>query len=131
MADDRFLMFVSGAPFAISGCRAAYFDKTRCPELQGLYDPDPYERKAAPDDTAPPEGEKPHSEMTPENAHTWLGLQKGATEKQINAAWRATLKQVHPDGGDFVAGGFESAHRDYLTRQVNEARDVLLRELGA
>jgi hypothetical protein len=25
-----------------------------------------------------------------------------------------------------VAGGVEGAHRDYLTRQVNEARDVLM-----
>jgi hypothetical protein len=126
MSDERFLLWTSGAPFAISGCRAPYFDKNRCPELQGLYEPDPYERKAMPDDTALPEDREPHPEMTPEDARVWLRLTKRrAKRKQIEAAWKSVLKEVAS------ISGVENSYRDYLARQINEARIVLLRQLGA
>jgi type IV secretion system protein VirD4 len=39
---DEFVMFAHGVENTIRGVRAPYFDKERCPELQGLYSPDPY-----------------------------------------------------------------------------------------
>lgn len=39
---DEFLMFARGVKNMIHGRRAPYFDTKACPELQGLYRPDPY-----------------------------------------------------------------------------------------
>ncbi len=54
--------------------------------------------------------------MSVEEALEVLGLKPGATEREIRAAHRRLLKSVHPDHGG----------SDWLTRQINEARDVLL-----
>jgi type IV secretory pathway TraG/TraD family ATPase VirD4 len=42
IAPDEFVMFAHGVDNTILGARAPYFDKQRCPELQGLFSPDPY-----------------------------------------------------------------------------------------
>ena len=42
VAADEFLMFAQGVDNVIRGSRAPYFDKERCPELQGRYSQDPY-----------------------------------------------------------------------------------------
>jgi DnaJ family protein C protein 19 len=45
-----------------------------------------------------------------------LGLEKGASEAQIRAAYRLKISEVHPDrGGD-----------EELARRLNAARDILL-----
>jgi curved DNA-binding protein CbpA len=48
-----------------------------------------------------------------------LGIKVGATEQEIRAAHKRLMKGVHPDMGG----------SNYLSKQVNDARDVLLREL--
>ena len=57
--------------------------------------------------------------MSVEEALEVLGLEPGATEQEIRAAHRRLLKSVHPDHGG----------SDWLARQINEARDVLLKAL--
>ena len=56
--------------------------------------------------------------MTPERARQILGLGPDATPEEIKAAHRRLMKVAHPD-----VGGSE-----WLARQINLARDVLLRE---
>lgn len=50
-----------------------------------------------------------------------LGIKAGATEQEIRAAYNRLMKRVHPD-----VGGSE-----YFSKQLNAARDVLLRQLRA
>jgi hypothetical protein len=47
-----------------------------------------------------------------------LGLRSDATREEIQAAWRAQMRIVHPDSG--------SAPNSDLARELNEARDVAL-----
>jgi hypothetical protein len=54
--------------------------------------------------------------MTRSKALEILGLQSGATTEEIRAAYIKIIKRVHQD-----AGG-----SDYLAKQVNAARDILL-----
>lgn len=42
---NEFLMFARGVKNVIRGRRAPYFDGAACPELKGLYSPDPYHLK--------------------------------------------------------------------------------------
>ncbi|MGO9429261.1 DnaJ domain-containing protein [Rhodoblastus sp.] len=46
-----------------------------------------------------------------------LGLVEGANEEQIHAAYQRLIKRVHPDVGG----------SNYFARQLNTARDVLLK----
>lgn len=46
-----------------------------------------------------------------------LGLNEGASESDIRAAWVRLMRVVHPDGGG----------TDWLASRVNQAKDVLLR----
>jgi DnaJ family protein C protein 19 len=56
-----------------------------------------------------------------DRARDILGLGADASAEDVRAAHRRLLAGVHPDRG----GSAE------LTRQINDARDVLLRRLGA
>lgn len=58
--------------------------------------------------------------MTRAQALEILGLQEGADENAIEAAWRRLMKRVHPD-----VGGSEA-----LVAEVTAARDLLLRARG-
>ncbi len=56
-----------------------------------------------------------------DRARSLLGIAEGADQATINAAWRSRLTEHHPDrGGD-----------EELARQINRARDILLKELEA
>lgn len=54
--------------------------------------------------------------MTKEEAYLILGLEPGASEKEILQAWRRLVKAVHPDGGGST----------FLTAKINAAKDILL-----
>ena len=47
-----------------------------------------------------------------------LGLKAGVTEQEIRAAYNRLMKRLHPDVGG----------SDFFAKQLNDARDVLLRQ---
>ena len=55
--------------------------------------------------------------MSPAEALSVLGLEAGASDSDVQAAWVRLMRVVHPDGGG----------TDDLAARVNQARDVLLR----
>lgn len=55
--------------------------------------------------------------MTADQALEVLGLKPGATEEEIRTAYNRLMQRVHPDKGG----------SDYFAKQVNAARDVLLK----
>jgi curved DNA-binding protein CbpA len=55
--------------------------------------------------------------MSKEDGLRVLGLEAGASEAEIKAAYHRLISSLHPDRGG----------SDYLAAQVNRARDVLLR----
>ena len=59
--------------------------------------------------------------MSVDEAYLVLGLGRGATRNEIQAAHRNLMKRFHPDQGGST----------YLASQVNEAKDVLLKHIKA
>ena len=59
--------------------------------------------------------------MTVDEAYLVLGLDRGATRDDVQAAHRNLMKRFHPDQGGTT----------YLASQVNEAKDVLLKHIKA
>jgi hypothetical protein len=57
--------------------------------------------------------------MSVEEAYDVLGLRAGATAEDVHAAHRALMKKHHPDQGGST----------YLASKINEAKDVLLRQV--
>ena len=62
---------------------------------------------------------KNNAGMTEEEALDILGLDKGASEKEIKQAYKKLMQKIHPD-----AGG-----NKHLAAQVNKARDVMLNKV--
>ncbi len=66
-------------------------------------------------------GAAPSRAMTVDEAYMVLGLDRRATREEVLASHRNLMKRFHPDQGGST----------YLAAQVNEAKDVLLKQLKA
>ena len=56
------------------------------------------------------------SSLSRDEAFEILGLNKDASQEQINAAYHKLMKSMHPDKGG----------SPYLAQKLNEARDTLI-----
>ena len=56
--------------------------------------------------------------MTRQEAYQILGLERNASQEEIQQAWRRLIKGVHPDSGG----------SDFLAAKINTARDILLKK---
>jgi hypothetical protein len=75
-------------------------------------------REHAEGNTATGQGNPARSgKMTEEEAYQILGVEPGASARDIGRAHRALMKKLHPDQGGST----------YLAARVNEAKDILLR----
>ena len=66
--------------------------------------------------SAPPPAQSPKHAMSRAEALDILGLEEGASETDIEAAYKALIVKNHPDQGG----------TDWLAARLNEARDILL-----
>ena len=66
--------------------------------------------------SAPPPAQSPKQAMSRAEALDILGLEEGASETAIEAAYKALIVKNHPDQGG----------TDWLAARLNEARDILL-----
>ncbi len=63
---------------------------------------------------------QPRKPMPVDDARALLGVNRTATEAEINAAYRRLIAEAHPDKGG----------SDTLSSQLNAARDMLLEQLS-
>ena len=66
--------------------------------------------------SAPPPTQSPKQAMSRAEALDILGLEEGASETDIETAYKALIVKNHPDQGG----------TDWLAARLNEARDILL-----
>ena len=57
-----------------------------------------------------------NSSMTKKEAYQILGLEEGASKKEILDSYQSLMKKNHPDLGG----------SDWITKKLNQARDILL-----
>ena len=79
------------------------------PHWRERVDPDSFREKT---------GASGFDTMTKKEAYQILGLEPGASQREIHEAWRRLIKGVHPDKGGSA----------FLTAKINAAKDVLLHE---
>jgi DnaJ-domain-containing protein 1 len=89
------------------GLVEAYLDRTH---------PD-WRESAEPGEGAAGNSAPSSSAMTADEAYRILGLNAGASNDDIKAAYRRLMGQLHPDHGG----------SDYLAAKVNQAKDFLLK----
>lgn len=78
--------------------------------------------KGAPWQSQQPSGAPPpRGAMSSAEAYAVLGLKPGASADDVRAAHRRLMKDFHPDKGG----------SDYLAVKINQAKDLLLQELGS
>jgi hypothetical protein len=104
--------------------RMSFLSELRSNDAQGAQLFEAYLERAFPgwntggEDSGPRAGAASRG-MTVDEAYLVLGLGRGATRDDVQAAHRNLMKRFHPDQGGTT----------YIASQVNEAKDVLLRHI--
>ncbi|MGZ3292209.1 MAG: DnaJ domain-containing protein [Xanthobacteraceae bacterium] len=103
----------------LAGCLPDIDEESRALLMAYLDRRDPSWRENSQTDSTTGSGRRGWStgKMTEEEAYQILGVQPGASAKDIGLAHRSLMKKLHPDQGGST----------YLAARVNEAKDVLLR----
>ncbi|MGZ5880528.1 MAG: DnaJ domain-containing protein [Xanthobacteraceae bacterium] len=103
----------------LAGCLPDIDEESRALLMAYLDRRDPSWRENPQTDSTTGSGRRGWStgKMTEEEAYQILGVQPGASAKDIGLAHRSLMKKLHPDQGGST----------YLAARVNEAKDVLLR----
>ncbi|HET7255910.1 MAG TPA: DnaJ domain-containing protein [Xanthobacteraceae bacterium] len=103
----------------LAGCLPDIDEESRALLMAYLDRRDPGWRENSQTDSTTGSGRRGWStgKMTEEEAYQILGVQPGASAKDIGLAHRSLMKKLHPDQGGST----------YLAARVNEAKDVLLR----
>jgi hypothetical protein len=101
----------------LAGLAGEIDDESRALLMAYLDRREPGWREHAQDDAAAGRSAATGGKMTEQEAYQILGLETGASARDIARAHRSLMKKFHPDQGGST----------YLAARINEAKDVLLR----